>query len=634
MKRPSKRHILLFSVGIIGTISLLMLVFVTVQFISKRASQNGSIQLPTPTDIVEEAEEKRLYPLRPIILPVGYQLSTEEINLLKSEEVTDIIIEDETEEYKSYIRNMLLTNRLTGISLENFALCKDANLAVSDNSATNTFIVQQSGNNKECLPEHKRGNISILACNEESLFSCSQRLIELSGSLHPESYIYSPQYPFLAVYQQPSLTVNNPFGTYIIEWDKVSYPFTVTSYSVEVLTTNNARVFATGRISTLTRGDYFMPTQEIADQPLITRVRFWVSAAGKSIPNPIVVDKLFAFSQSHLTTQPQNNTSTAPLEMSWIPDWGMTAGITSVRNNPKKWHTISPTWFVLNKDGSLGKRPTINNATLTKLLKDNQIVLLPTIATFDPDIVSSMLNSHMDKHIKEIVDTVVKNNYAGIDLDYESTYLKDKELLITFVEKLAEELHKKGKKLSFTALPKIDDREIYSFLPETHQAQDWRRIGAAVDEFRIMAYDFTGQGSKQPGPLSPIYWNETLIRYAIAQMPAEKVVLALPLYSHGWPKPKTSNLAGANNDQSLHSGELKNTISLQHSNIDYIKRNTRTYTEAYDNWNKEMRAEFTYNGVERVMYYLDKTAVKERLELAKKYGIKGVCYWRIGGESL
>jgi spore germination protein YaaH len=312
----------------------------------------------------------------------------------------------------------------------------------------------------------------------------------------------------------------------------------------------------------------------------------------------------------------------------------MTEGVASVKSNPKKWHTISPVWYTPNRNGTLNKQSTYKNATLMDIAKKNSIAIMPSIALFDPQILSDILNGNLDRHVDEIVQEVVKNGFAGIDLDYETTYLKDKEKLVELVTKLATKLHANNKKLSFTALPKIDDRKIYSYLPETHEAQDWAAIGAVVDEFRIMAYDYTGQGSKQPGPLSPYVWNELLIQYAIARMPAEKVILALPLYAHGWPTPTSSNLAGKNNDQSLSSGEFKNTISPQHDNIAYMKTHSAYFRETYDPWYKEVRVEVKYNGVKRVLYYLDKKAINDRLQLASKYGIKGVCYWRIGGERL
>jgi spore germination protein YaaH len=427
--------------------------------------------------------------------------------------------------------------------------------------------------------------------------------------------------------------VETPHGATIIAWQEyVSGTLEQSGYSLEILDSVNKRVHATGRINSDNIGDFFITTTNIPSQTMTAKIRLWLKYGNIALTESFEVSGTFEYTAY---PPPINNpTTTTVKQIAWIPDWGMSSGIASIRRNPKKWETISPVWFTPNKNGMLIKESTTNSPTLIKLLRENNIKLVPTISLFDADILTEILNKNLDKHVAEIVAVVEKNGYAGIDLDYESTYEADQLRLLEFITKLAEQLHKKSKTLSFTVLPKIDDRRIYSFLPQTHQAQDWQAIGAIVDEFRIMAYDFTGQGSLQPGPLSPYQWNESLIKYALSNMPAQKIVLALPLYSHGWPKPKTSNLAGVNNDLSLSSGKQKNTISLQHSDIDYIKGHSSYYRETYDTWNKEVRAEFKYNGVERVMYYLNKKSIDERIDLAERYGIKGICYWRIGGDYL
>ena len=53
---------------------------------------------------------------------------------------------------------------------------------------------------------------------------------------------------------------------------------------------------------------------------------------------------------------------------------------------------------------------------------------MPTVSLFDADILKEILNQHLDEHVDAIANVVKENNYDGIDIDYESTYLDDKSM--------------------------------------------------------------------------------------------------------------------------------------------------------------------------------------------------------------
>jgi spore germination protein YaaH len=560
-----------------------------------------------------------------LILPVAYKLTDGEKKYIAESGYTLIysIGGDRADSFSPNIRQISVADS------GEYKSCTGTS-STTETGSTTTLYTKKYISKGNCSIENSILPYKELSCDLKNS-SCQTTFLEL---VHGDTTLYMPQSPLIQTFPEPNIDTKNANGLVISYWKApLPYGLVQRAYSVEYLDLAGKRLGATGLIENGTMGDFFLPTKQLETQQLTVKLRTWYTVAGVKIATPKVITKLHTYTYE-ISAAPTTTRSTAPVEMAWIPDWGMEIGTESVKANPKKWQTLSPVWFTPNRNGTLNKEPTYNNAALVSLIKKNGIKLVPTISLFDADILKDILRNDLDDHVSEIISIVSKNNYDGIDLDYESTYADDKDLLISFVTKLADGLHKRGKTLVFTALPKIDDREIYAYLPQTHIAQDWKAIGAVVDEFRIMAYDFTGQGSKQPGSLSPMAWNELLIQYATANMPAEKVVLALPLYAHGWPKPTTTNIAGSNNDKSLSSGALKNTISPQHDDIVYISRNSTYYRESMDPWYKEMRADFKYKGVERVMYYLNKKSMTERLDLAKKYGIKGICYWRIGGELL
>lgn len=587
-----------------------------------------SKQLP---ETVQENENQREPLAQPfLIVPNGYPLTQSDIDLISTNGIRTIFIHNGLSDYIQQLGSQLpglIVHNITNNS--EYIFCNNEPLSMEHESASilpnKSFFLSKN----DCDEAKKISNIFLAECNISDSACQNEYLITIQSN----SYYYNATAPLLALAKPLDLTIDYPYGTYILTWNSNnSNPLTQASYSYEILDKLGTRLAASGRISTSQPGDFFSPLSAIQPQRLTAKVRIWYQFGSVKFKQPLILTTDFDY-------QPPDTSPTPPSPntvqwMSWIPSWGMASGIESVKKYTNKWSTISPVWFTPNKDGTLKPEPTLNSPTLLTVLKQKNIKLVPTISLFDADILTDILHNHLDAHVNAIVDVTVRNNYTGIDLDYESTYAADKDLFLEFLAKLSIKLHEKGKILVFTALPKIDDREIYSFLPQTHQAQDWKAIGAIVDEFRIMAYDFTGQGSTQPGPLSPISWNESLIRYAIAQMPAEKVVLALPLYAHAWSKPNSRNLPGINNDQPLSTNQQKNTVSPQHNDIAYLKEHSSYYREKYDPVVKEIRAEYLYNKTERIMYYLNNTAIHERAALAQRYGIKGLCFWRIGGEDL
>jgi spore germination protein YaaH len=565
-----------------------------------------------------------------VVIPSNYKLNQGNISSAQKSQIDTIFtlqpISQENidfiEKYKNDFNFQIVSDGST------YKKCLESAEADNTKTANQSKLSPYYISKGDCTAGIKVINIKELTCDINE----TECQVIFTENLHGSSLLFLSNAPFVYSFAMPQIRTEIKNGVVITTWEnQAPLGIAQTSYSIEYLDQKGIRLFASGRLTASNQGDYFLPPIQLSRQLMSLKLRVWYSINTVAISNPVAYD--YAFDYYYEPTQPTANSKT-PVQMSWIPDWGMEAGITSVKKSPTKWQTVSPVWFTPNGNGTLNVEPTTNSGKLIPLLRTNKTKIVPTISLFDADILKDILRNHQQTHIDNIVKLVNGNNYDGIDLDYESTYEDDKELLTQFVTALAVKLHASNKILSFTALPKIDDRRIYAFLPQTHVAQDWKAIGAVVDEFRIMAYDFTGQGSKLPGPLSPIVWNELLIQYATANIPAEKVVLALPLYAHGWPKPTTDNIAGPLNDQTLSAGILKNTISPQHENIAYMKGHSTYYRESYDSWYQEMRVDMKYNGIERVMYYLDKNSINARLELAKKYGIKGVCYWRIGGEIL
>ena len=122
-----------------------------------------------------------------------------------------------------------------------------------------------------------------------------------------------------------------------------------------------------------------------------------------------------------------------------------------------------------------------------------------------------------------------REDYAGIDIDYEDLQASDRTAFTTFITQLAGALHVAGKMLSVDLFAKSSDRGY----DQRNLAQDYQAIGRVADQVRLMGYDYHW-ASSGPGPVAPISWIRAVLSYAKTQIPAGKIILGVPLYGYDW----------------------------------------------------------------------------------------------------
>lgn len=218
----------------------------------------------------------------------------------------------------------------------------------------------------------------------------------------------------------------------------------------------------------------------------------------------------------------------------WYPGWGApgTSEYESTRENLATIDKISPYWYALKSNGSIAAYGWAEDPKLLSLARDKSKLVVPLVTNeFDPSRVGRMLatTSSRDAHAEELADLVVRKGYAGLDLDYELLHAEDRDGFSTFVEDLALRLHARGKELSVAVHPKTSEPGAW----DGPKAQDWGRLGRAVDEFRVMTYDYHWDGS-EAGPASPPEWIDWVLDFAENQVDPQKVRMGLPFYGRDW----------------------------------------------------------------------------------------------------
>ncbi len=335
--------------------------------------------------------------------------------------------------------------------------------------------------------------------------------------------------------------------------------------------------------------------------------------------------------------QPRNLSRFPKLYVSaWFAPFDIDRGLQSFTEHADELNEINPVWYNLNQSYfQPGAEPfttdLFHKGPIETLAKTNGVKLVPTIqnwgtANFDAAVISKIINNPSDrsKHVREILELVVENEYDGIDIDYENLPVTNTEGFSAFIRELGTALHDHGKSLSVALHPKTTTEANWS----GPGAQDWAVMAQYADELKIMVYDFHWI-SYHAGPISPLDWLRDILEYAAGIPEAKgKIIIGLPLYGYDWGPAGIAKALTYNDTVKLMTERNIQSASREH--VDDSEDFCRFYTD-----NNEPHFQYQLDGATHTVYFQDVQAIERRVAIIKQYPelVKGVAFWRLGGES-
>ena len=338
----------------------------------------------------------------------------------------------------------------------------------------------------------------------------------------------------------------------------------------------------------------------------------------------------------------------------WIPYYGMKTSLPAALNNADLIREVMPFWYTLKYNSNKvtisdlysPANPSVPISTPLATMKNAGMLIIPTITDgTDKLVLSNLLSSEAGRTaaVTEINQLVLDRNFDGIDLDFEgfafvdgnTTWNKTKPYWVAFIKQLSTTLRANGKLLSVTTPYLLD--------PATGKkgyfVYAWEEIATDIDRLRIMTYDYS---VAKPGPIGPLSWTESTVKYATSIMPASKVFLGLAGYGRDWVT-KVTGVCPADVAKSVVAGAKAATFLMSNAaNLAAGYGATITYNETHQ------EATFTYQKVyngntstglstsctaTRVAWYQDARAFEVRANLVGKYRLGGVVAWTIGFEE-
>ena len=295
----------------------------------------------------------------------------------------------------------------------------------------------------------------------------------------------------------------------------------------------------------------------------------------------------------------------------WLPDSFDSINRTSFEANADILDEVSPFWYSTNARGNLLHGRDARDETLIELAHSKNVLVLPTIHNVvnGVDPVPAILSSadRRSQHVRNIVEEVLNNNYDGIDIDYEAIDSSLREQYSAFITELAKALHSQGKQLTIAVHAKDCD---YCGLGGF---QDWPVLGQAVDRLRIMTYDYHWRGGG-PGPVAPLYWVDSVAKYAKSVVDPAKVIIGVPFYGYNWP---------AGGDATPQTWDAINSL-IQGYKLPVNLAESDSNGQIQENW-------ITYKG--RKVWFATSRSLAAKLELVQRVDLAGIAIWRLGGED-
>ena len=321
-------------------------------------------------------------------------------------------------------------------------------------------------------------------------------------------------------------------------------------------------------------------------------------------------------------------TSDKTINLAWHQVASTTANSTVLETiaNTKGLTTLSPTWFsVADNNGNLN---SIASQEYVNYAHQSGIDVWALVDNFGDNIDQMELLSHTSARENlenQLISEALKTGIDGINVDFEKIPKEVGEHYIQFIRELSVKCRINNLVLS-----------VDNYVPKGYNEHYHRKEqGIVADYVIIMGYDEHFSGSYEAGSVASYEYVKEGIEEALKDIPAEKLINAVPFYTRLWKEvPKTEEELAEQEGTEAANYPMKVTSEAMGMKAAAAKVSEVGVTAVWDDTVKQNYAEWTgADGATYKIWLEDAQSLEAKLELMKANKLAGTAAWKIGFET-
>ncbi len=317
-------------------------------------------------------------------------------------------------------------------------------------------------------------------------------------------------------------------------------------------------------------------------------------------------------------------TKSEPVRLIWdlVTNQDANAGLKDRLAGQEGLTTISPTWFFL-KDNE-GNIESIANHDYVDTAHGMGLEVWGLVEniTYNADLKMFNILSYSEKRaflIEQLMQYASEYDLDGINLDFETVPEEAGECYVQFVRELSLACRKAGLILSV-------DNYVPSASTEHYNRKEQ---GQFADYIVIMGYDEHYNGSEESGSVASINFVVNGIKDTIEDVPAERVINAVPLYTRIWvetPKTESEIMAeDANEDFIPYNLEVR-TVSMTDAKEAIANAGTES---KWDEETAQNYAEWQVGERKYKVWLEDGDSLSAKIQAMHTYHLAGIAAWQL-----
>lgn len=288
---------------------------------------------------------------------------------------------------------------------------------------------------------------------------------------------------------------------------------------------------------------------------------------------------------------------------------------------------VSPQVFELDSTGDIhgGVDARVIAAALSGGVKLVPLVMNPG---FDQRSIHRVLNvaDIRARAVRALAALCRDRHLAGIQFDIENVHVSDRDAFTSFVRESADSVHRAGCSISAAVVPRTGagagTTSYQKWMDENwRSAYDYRALADTLDFISYMTYA-QHTGGSTAGPVAGFPWMEASLRYVLSLGVAPgKISLGIPAYSDYWFSTYDPRLGSRMRGDDVSYPAITSIVAKAGADI------------RWDDVQKAPYAMWEDHGVFEHAWLEDARAFAEKLQLVRKYGLRGYSVWLLGLED-